>query len=93
MITQQERDNINQGFENIHYGISQLLSIHTLIEDKKDIVKKLISNRFSQEIQYFEVVINDFLNSKDKIILLENNYSTVPTIENEITEHFITFLF
>ncbi|MHB8130578.1 MAG: AAA family ATPase, partial [Mobilitalea sp.] len=47
----------------------------------------------AQQIQYFEVVINDFLNSKDKIILLENNYSTVPTIENEITEHFKTFLF
>lgn len=93
MITSQEHENIKQGFDNIHYGINQLLSMCNLFEQKQIIIKQLISNRFSNEIQNFEINICNFLGSKDKIILLKKNFSSISPIESDITEHFKIFLF
>lgn len=93
MITEQERITIKQGFDNIIYGISQLSSMRDLYEKKTLIIKNLISNRFSNETQNYESMINIFIDLKNKIDSLEKDYASVPPIGNDITEHFKIFLF
>ncbi|SEJ42908.1 ABC-type cobalamin/Fe3+-siderophores transport system, ATPase component [Propionispira arboris] len=93
MITPEERAAIKKGFENIYAGATQLLAVCNLFEDKQHIIKKIVSDRFSTEIQTFEVNLNKFIDSKNKIVLIENDYVSIPPIESEITEHFKTFLF
>lgn len=93
MITEQERDTVKQGLDNIHHGLAQLLSMCELFKSKNYIIKQLISNRFSTEIPNFEIVVNAFIDSKNKIISLETDYASIPPIESEITEHFKMFLF
>lgn len=93
MITQHERTTIKQGFDNILYGLSRISSMCDLFEEKKLIISKLIFNRFSSETPNIELMIDEFIQLKSKIGLLEKNYASIPPIENEITEHFKTFLF
>ena len=42
MITEQERDTIKQGLDNILFGLNQLLSMCDLFESKNFIINKLI---------------------------------------------------
>lgn len=93
MITQKERDSIRNGFDNIQKGLSQILSMCNLYESKIQIINKLISNRFSNEIQNFEVKSKTYVSSKNMIIELTNDYASIPPIEDNITEHYKMFLF
>lgn len=47
MITQQEKNNILLGFQNIQTGIDRLLSMLDKYETKKNEITALLSTRFS----------------------------------------------
>ncbi|MDE7423043.1 MAG: AAA family ATPase [Lachnospiraceae bacterium] len=90
MITQQEKDNILQGFHNIQISIERMLSMLQKFEEKKSEVKKILETRFSYTNA--EHYIHTLLNRKSELQSLKDFYSDIPTIDNSINNQYKTFL-
>lgn len=90
MITQQEKDNIILGFQNIQTGIDRLLSMLQKYESMRNEITILINTRFSSNDG--NDLIQTLLGRKSDLISLKQSFLTIPNIENSISEQYKTFL-
>lgn len=90
MISQQEKDNILLGFKNIQNSINYLLSMLEKYEEKETIIKKILNTRFS--LQDTEQFLQVFLKRKNDIIGIKDYFSTIPVLNESISNQYKTFL-
>lgn len=90
MITQQEKDNILQGFHNIQFSIDQMLSMLQKYEEKENEIQRILETRFSYVNA--DSHINVLLKRKSELGELKNFYSIIPPIDDSISNQHKTFL-
>lgn len=90
MITQQEKDNILQGFHNIQISIDRMLSMLQKYEEKKNEIQRILETRFS--LPNADHYIHTLLERKSELEELKSFYSIIPTIDNSISNQYKTFL-
>lgn len=92
MINEQEKINIINGFSNIQTSIQQLLSTLSFLEGKQEIINRLLLSKFSNSISHFSSAFENLLKSKTILLSLEQESISNSIFENDITEHYKTFL-
>ncbi len=90
MITQQEKDNILQGFHNIQISIDRMLSMLQKYEEKKNEIKKILETRYSDTNADHHIYA--LLRRKSELEELKSFYSIIPTIDDSISNQYKTFL-
>ena len=92
MINEQEKTNIIHGFKNIQSTIQQLLLALSILENKKEIINRLILSKSSYNISYFNSNFENLLKSKNILFSLKQGAISSPALENDMTKHYKTFL-
>lgn len=90
MITQQEKDNILQGFHNIQISVDRMLSMLQKYEEKKNEIQKILETRYSDANADHH--IHALLRRKSELEELKSFYSIIPTIDDSISNQYKTFL-
>ena len=90
MITQQEKDNILQGFHNIQISVDRMLSMLQKYEEKKNEIQKILETRYSDTNSDHHILA--LLRRKSELEELKSFYSITPTIDDSISNQYKTFL-
>lgn len=90
MITQQEKDNILRGFQNIQISIDRLSTMLDKYEEKKNEIRALLTKRFAT--QNTEQLLDALIERKSDLISLKEKFKTIPTIEDSINDQYKTFM-
>lgn len=89
MITEQEKKNILQGFENIQLSVCNMLFMLDKYRSKKTELISIIKSRFSQDT--FETNLTEFFSQEELLQTLKDSFLSVPNLEN-INIQYKTFL-
>ena len=84
MITQQEKDNILCGFENIQISIDRLSTMIGKYAEKKNEIMALLTKRFAT--QNTEQLLDALIKRKLDLISLKESFKTIPMIEDSIND-------
>ena len=80
MITEQEKNNILQGFENIQISIQRMLSMLDKYRSKKEVLLSIINTRFPNNS--FETSVDNFLSQENFLQSLHKSFLVVPDLED-----------
>ena len=89
MITEQEKNNILQGFENIQISIQRMLSMLDKYRSKKEVLLSIINTRFPNNS--FETSVDNFLSQENFLQSLHKSFLVVPDLE-DVSNQYKTFL-
>ena len=76
MITEQEKNNILQGFENIQISIQRMLSMLDKYRSKKEVLLSRFPNNS------FETSVDNFLSQENFLQSLHKSFLVVPDLED-----------
>lgn len=90
MITEQEKRNILQGFENIQRAIHNMLFMMEKYNTKKDEIISVIKTKFPEDT--FQTSLEDFFSQEQTLKLLKESFLSHIELDGDISEHYKTFL-
>ncbi len=92
MLHEQEKVNINTGFTNIHFTISQITTIVQNIKDQLPAIHSLLEKRFNNQAEIHKTTFDRLLSIEEQLSILDNE---IPQNLSNIvlsSDHFNTFL-
>lgn len=90
MITTQEKENIRSGFQNIQTSINRLLFMLNEYKSKKNEITLLLNTRFA--LKDTNHLLQQFFERESDLTALEESFSTIPEIDDSISDQYKTFL-
>lgn len=90
MITAQEKENILSGFQNIQTSINRLLFMLNEYKSKKNEITLLLNTRFA--LKNTNHLLQQFFERESDLTALEESFSTIPEIDDSISDQYKTFL-
>lgn len=90
MITTQEKENIRSGFQNIQTSINRLLFMLNEYKSKKNEITLLLNTRFA--LKDTNHLLQQFFERESDLTTLEESFSTIPEIDDSISDQYKTFL-
>ena len=92
MLTQQEKDNIKNGFNNIIIALEKILVMIDKFEQNQASITKLLETNYSATQLENEFKLQDFLKSKEEFLFIKTKFSNISNVDESITEQYRTFL-
>lgn len=92
MLTEQERNSIVAGFNNIITALDNMHNMIVLFEKKKHFIEKIIAGSYPDSRVDNEFPLQDFLDSKSIIVCLKKEVSKFAEIDNLNNDQYKTFL-
>ena len=90
MISEQERKNIIQGFDNIQQIIHNMLFMLDKYRSQQSIIISIVKTRFPHDD--FKTTIENFIMQENVLHFLKEAFSFIPNLEETINDQYKTFL-
>ena len=92
MLTQQEKDGIKNGFNNIIIALDKILVMIDKFEQNQARITKLLEANYSATQLKNEFKLQDFLTSKEEFLFIKSKFSNINKVDVAITDQYRTFL-
>ena len=92
MLTQQEKEDIKNGFNNIIIALDKILIMIDKFKENQANLTKLLEVNYSATQLKNEFKLQDYLNSKEELLFIKSKFLDISDVDESISEQYRIFL-